>query len=339
MASNYVFDFTDPLVTPITVIPKARNTTSVSIALYGEGNTEYGEKIQENVLHILENFSKTTPPTNPITGQLWYNKDTGTKQLSVWDGGTWLGLIDATRLSQHTTNAITDIKHLTDDELSFLQDLVDNGITATDASSLDGQSASYYLDATNINAGTLSNLRLSGTYNINITGLATTASTATAANVLSVARNITLAGDVSGVQAFNGSSNITITCTANTVDDTGSYRQLTSIGNLTTGYIRTPIGGILPDHDNTGSGPTATVGNATWPFKEGHFKNLFLNGTDMLNLGVTGSKHFVKFSGMGVTATIGIASTGITVSKQSTGYYRVNMGVGYRPPTSEYTVI
>lgn len=337
MASNYVFDYTDILVTPITVAPKAKDTTTTSIVLYGEGNIEYGEKLQENILHILENFALDTAPTNPIVGQLWYNKDSGTKQLGIWDGGSWLGLLDQTRFGQHTTNAITDVKHLTDAELTYVQDLILNGITATDSPLLDGNNAAYYLNATNINAGTLSNARLSGTYNINVTGTSASATLATTANALTVPRNIVLAGDITGVQVFDGSTSITITVTANTVDDTDAYRQLTAIGNSTSGYIRTPLNGILPDHDNTGAGATATCGNAAWPFKEGHFEKLYLNGNDMLNMGSSGSKHFLYFDG--TTPTNLGSSAGLTITKLGTGQYRINMAVGYRPPTADYAII
>ena len=53
--------------------------------------------------------------------------------------------------------------------------------TAANASALAGQAGSYYLDATNINAGTLSSARLTGTYGISISGNAATATSATSA--------------------------------------------------------------------------------------------------------------------------------------------------------------
>jgi hypothetical protein len=44
----------------------------------------YGEVIAENFLHLLENFSNTTAPSKPITGQLWY--DETNNKLKVYDG-------------------------------------------------------------------------------------------------------------------------------------------------------------------------------------------------------------------------------------------------------------
>lgn len=46
--------------------------TSTSLNLLGRGKTNYGKPIAENFVRLLENFASNTPPSNPITGQLWY---------------------------------------------------------------------------------------------------------------------------------------------------------------------------------------------------------------------------------------------------------------------------
>jgi hypothetical protein len=53
----------------------------------GRGVTSYGEVRNENILHMVENFANVSAPTNPLTGQLWY--DTGSGTLLVWNGGSW----------------------------------------------------------------------------------------------------------------------------------------------------------------------------------------------------------------------------------------------------------
>ena len=78
--------------TPITVEDGSFNTET-SLTFLGKTVTGYGKVVGENFLHLLENFARATPPTNPIRGQLWY--DTGTTvdparpQLKVYDGTNW----------------------------------------------------------------------------------------------------------------------------------------------------------------------------------------------------------------------------------------------------------
>ena len=62
--------------------------TQTDLALIGKGYAGYGEKIAENFLHLLENFSNTTAPAKPVEGQLWY--DSTTSQLKVYSGSTFV---------------------------------------------------------------------------------------------------------------------------------------------------------------------------------------------------------------------------------------------------------
>jgi len=80
----------------------------------------------------------------------------------------------------------------------------DGSGSGLDADLLDGQHGSYYRDASNLNTGVVPVARLSGTYNISISGNAATATK------LSTARTISLTGNVSGSASFDGSSNISI---------------------------------------------------------------------------------------------------------------------------------
>lgn len=63
------------------------NTTATSQTLVGKNVTPYGEYEVENLVHQLENFADSTPPGNPIDGQLWW--DTGTDNLFVYSNTTW----------------------------------------------------------------------------------------------------------------------------------------------------------------------------------------------------------------------------------------------------------
>jgi len=84
---------------------------------------------------------------------------------------------------------------------------VDGSGSGLDADLLDGQSIGFYRDATNLNAGTISDARLPTTISSDITGNAATATK------LSSNRTISLAGDATGSFAFDGTSNEVLTVT------------------------------------------------------------------------------------------------------------------------------
>ena len=72
--------------TPITVFDNT-SSTDTSLVFPGRNVTGYGQIIAENFLHLLENFSKSTAPVNPVEGQLWYESTNG--NLNVYDGTNW----------------------------------------------------------------------------------------------------------------------------------------------------------------------------------------------------------------------------------------------------------
>lgn len=86
----YTLKFSDPTkLTQVTVpdMPPGINNIDTSVSLVGKGYPNYGLKVAENFLHMLENFSSPIPPENPIEGQLWYDTSDPThKVLRVMDG-------------------------------------------------------------------------------------------------------------------------------------------------------------------------------------------------------------------------------------------------------------
>ena len=91
MVASYFINFTDPEVPSFTISsftsngPAAPNTTvldsaatfaSTSLVLYGKGAPNYGERTQESLVNLMENFSGASAPVNPISGQTWFTRIT-----------------------------------------------------------------------------------------------------------------------------------------------------------------------------------------------------------------------------------------------------------------------
>ena len=64
------------------------NTSSTSLQLPGRNYAGYGQYLDTNFVHQLENFASTTPPSNPLQGQLWYNTNANTLCVCPADGTT-----------------------------------------------------------------------------------------------------------------------------------------------------------------------------------------------------------------------------------------------------------
>ncbi len=60
------------------------DVSTSSLTLVGRNYTGFGEAVNENFIKLLENFSNTTAPSTPITGQLWF--DTQEQRLKIYNG-------------------------------------------------------------------------------------------------------------------------------------------------------------------------------------------------------------------------------------------------------------
>lgn len=116
--------------------------TSSSMILVGKNYAGYGEFLDENFIHLLENGSNTTAPSAPLTGQLWWDKtnnvmkvyngttfkvisastasssapssnvagdlwfDTTNQQLKVYNGSAWILVGPASTAGEGTSGAI-----------------------------------------------------------------------------------------------------------------------------------------------------------------------------------------------------------------------------------------
>ncbi len=117
----YQVRFTDTTKTPITVQDQTLNSEK-SVAFVGKNYAGYSQAIAENFLHLLENFAKSSPPTTPITGQLWYDTTVGVNnQLKLYDGTGWVAAGNVKKsTTQPATAVIGDLWVDTDNQQLYL---------------------------------------------------------------------------------------------------------------------------------------------------------------------------------------------------------------------------
>jgi hypothetical protein len=67
------------------------------MTLVGKNYAGYGQFLDTNFIHLLENSSNTTAPATPLTGQLWW--DSGHNLMQVYTGTAWKTISSATASS------------------------------------------------------------------------------------------------------------------------------------------------------------------------------------------------------------------------------------------------
>jgi hypothetical protein len=118
----YTIDYSESGKTAI-IVNDGTVDTSTSLALIGKNYQRFGEALNENLLHLLENFAAATPPANPTEGQLWY--DTANSTLMLYDNGQWYPIgspAGTTRIEIRSRYDTNDILHFT------IEHIVDNNI-------------------------------------------------------------------------------------------------------------------------------------------------------------------------------------------------------------------
>jgi hypothetical protein len=117
--------------TVLTTVPDGTiNTTSTSIGLPGRNYAGYGQTLDTNFVHQLENFADTTPPANPIRGQLWYNTNNSTLYVCPADGEAnalaWLALTSTSSGGTTTFGAVTVTGNVQANNLSATNNVTGN---------------------------------------------------------------------------------------------------------------------------------------------------------------------------------------------------------------------
>ena len=79
----------------VTVADGTVDVNFTSLSLIGKNFAGYGAFMNENFVYLLENFSNAAPPTNPLTGQLWYDAQNRVMKVQTANG-TWKTISSAT---------------------------------------------------------------------------------------------------------------------------------------------------------------------------------------------------------------------------------------------------
>jgi Peptidase_G2, IMC autoproteolytic cleavage domain len=177
------------------------NTTSTSLGLPGRNYAGYGQTLDTNFVHMMENFADTTPPSNPLRGQLWFDTNANTLYVCPADGtsnaNAWLALTSTASGGTTTFGAVT-----------VTGNLQANNITAI--STITGANGAF----TNISVSANANIATGNITTANISTLNTT--------VISTGSNTT-AGTLTGTWTANGGSsgNTLVVTNGNIVASTG----------------------------------------------------------------------------------------------------------------------
>lgn len=262
------------------------NTSSTSIGLPGRNYAGYGQTLDTNFVHQLENFADSTPPANPLTGQLWYNTNANTLFVCPTDGlsnaNAWVSLAVSSANSTSTFGSVQVTGNLTA-----------NNVTANN--NISGANGIF----TNISVSSTANIS-SGTANIgtgNIGSLFTQSinagSQSTALSVTGVvtANGAGTANSIAGTSMWVTGGNLVVSGSGNVGIRTDYYYYANGAAISFSGtYSNSNVASYLPTY----TGQVGTTG-AT------HFGNTLTTGANTTTGNITGNWSLTTGSRLNAT--------------------------------------
>lgn len=157
------------------------NTTSTSLGLPGRNYPGYGRAQDINFVHLTENFADTTPPPNPLRGQLWFNTTNSTLYVCPTDGeanaAAWSAINTISSGGNSTFGSLTVTGNITATNAHISNEITANSITTNfltvtaNTTMLDANIATANIGTLRTNAisagSTGSSGTLTGTWTIN----------------------------------------------------------------------------------------------------------------------------------------------------------------------------
>lgn len=228
--------------TVLTTIPDGTiNTTSTSIGLPGKNYAGYGQQLDNNFVHQLENFAAASPPPNALRGQLWFNTNNSVLYVCPTDGESnslaWLSLTSTSSGGTTSFGQVTVTGNLTSNNLT-----VTNSLTANSAA----------LNFLTVSAnGTFGNIF---TANANVTGTLTTnnITTGSATTTGTITGTWTLNGGLTGNAAIITGGNVFVpnVSGAGIVSNNFYYTDGTPI-SFAGSYTNANVAAFLPTYGGT----------------------------------------------------------------------------------------
>ena len=299
----YTINLTDGTV--FATISDGTINTSSSMILVGKNYAGYGEFLDENFIHLLENGSNTTAPASPLTGQLWWDKTNNL--LKVYNGTIFKTISAATSsASQPSSNVTGDLWYDTSNQqlkvytgASFL--VVGPGYTSAQGTSgaipetiLNNVGASRYITRLYVN-----NVRVAIVYD----GAQFTPEAALLAAFPTIFPGMTLSSSVSGA-VFAGSAT-----NAQLLDSLDSSQFMRTDTNTSTT-------GVLRVQTNTGLFVgSANVFNVNTTTTDANIKSNISGGNLIIQANVSGTTYTVAtaYGANGVFAIANAATVGTTL--------------------------
>jgi len=109
------------------------NTTSTSLGLPGRNFAGYGQTVDTNFVHQLENYAANTPPANPLRGQLWYDLNSSLLKVCPTDGlsnaNAWVSLAVSSGTSTTTFGSVSVTGNLQANNITAVNAIVGDTIT------------------------------------------------------------------------------------------------------------------------------------------------------------------------------------------------------------------
>lgn len=183
------------------------NTTSTSLGLPGRNYAGYGQTLDTDLVHLLENFADITPPPYPLRGQLWYNTNDSTLYVCPTDGEpnalAWLSLTSTSSGGTTSFGAVTVSGNIQSNNISATNEISSNAVV----SSYLTVSASANIASANITNANISTLT---------TTAITTGSQSTNGTLTGVwtANGAGTAGGIAGTSLYVTGGNLVIANTA-----------------------------------------------------------------------------------------------------------------------------
>ena len=290
------------------------NTTAASIGLPGRNYAGYGQQLDTNFVHTLENFCSPTPPPNALQGQLWFNSSTQTMYVCPSDGeanaSLWLSLATASSGSATTFGTINVTGNATAGNFATPGNLSVSG--AATVGSLTVQA-----NTVTANATVSGNLTASG--NLIVTNI----TTGGASTPGTITGTYTVSGGVTGNAFIVTGGNVTVPNVAGAgikadnyyyangvaINFAGSYTDSNVRTLLTTGVPNVYVQTTLTSRTLT-TGASATTGTITgaWTVTSGST----LEATSALSAGTVTTAAQPNITSVGTLTSLNV--TGNTVS-------------------------